>query len=152
MYRIRATSGFLMIIVAISTLILCNVVVTSPQTRAAEPNGQPERLTIVWTSGDPEVAHRMVLMYGHAAKTAEWFDEVRVIVWGPSSRLLAADKDVQGKIKEMQDGGVIVQACVVCADSYGVTEQLRSLGLEVKGMGKPLSNFVRDPEMHVLTF
>jgi hypothetical protein len=110
------------------------------------------RLTIVWTSGDPEVAHRMVLMYAHAAKTNRWFDEARVIVWGPSSRLLAADKDLQAKIKSMQDDGVIVQACIVCADSYGVTKTLREMGLEVKGMGKPLSDLVKDPGMHVLTF
>lgn len=112
----------------------------------------PERLTIVWTSGDPDVAHRMVLMYGHAAKTAGWFDEVRLIVWGPSSRLLAADKDLQAKLKEMQDDGVILQACIVCADSYGVTEKLRELGLEVKGMGRPLSDLVKDGETHILTF
>lgn len=114
---------------------------------------QPEsKLTIVWTSGDPEVAHRMVLMYAHAAKTNGWFDEVRLIVWGPSSRLLAADKDVQAKIKAMQNDGVITQACIVCADSYGVTQTLRGLGLEVKGMGKPLSELVKDPSVKVLTF
>lgn len=122
----------------------------SPDGRAAE--AEPERLTIVWTSGDPEVAHRMVLMYAHAARTAGWFDEVRLIVWGPSSRLLAADKDLQAKFQKMQDDGVILQACVVCADSYGVTETLRNLGLEVKGMGRPLSDLVKDPGMHVLTF
>jgi len=73
----------------------------------SETQTQPQsKLAIVWTSGDPEVAHRMVLMYAHAAKTNGWFDEVRLIVWGPSSRLLAADKDVQAKIKAMQKDGV----------------------------------------------
>ena len=117
---------------------------------AAKPD--TERLTIVWTSGDPDVAHRMVLMYSHAAKTAGWFDDVRLIVWGPSSRLLAGDKDLQAKLKEMQEDGVILQACIVCADSYGVTEKLRELGLEVKGMGRPLSDLVKDGETHILTF
>lgn len=112
----------------------------------------PDRLTIVWTSGDPEVAHRMVLMYSHVAKTAGWFDEVRVIVWGPSSRLLAGDKDLQAKLKKMQADGVILQACVVCADSYGVSDQLRKLGLEVKGMGGPLSDFIKDDTVNVVTF
>jgi len=121
---------------------------------ADEPDSQvaPEQLAIVWTSGDPDVAHRMVLMYGHAAKTSGWFDEVTLIVWGPSSRLLAADKDLQRKLKEMQDDGVVLQACIVCADSYGVTEKLRELGIEVKSMGRPLSDLVKDRETHVLTF
>ncbi len=113
---------------------------------------EASRLAIVWTSGDPEVAHRMVLMYSHAAKKAGWFDEVRLIVWGPSSRLLAGDKDLQAKLKEMQKDGVILQACVVCANSYGVSEQLRELGLEVKGMGGPLSELVKDDSIDVLTF
>jgi len=152
MCRFPVKTSSALIFISFCTLTLCGLAMTSNDSRADESTTSPQRVTIVWTSGDPEVAHRMVLMYGHAAKTAEWFDEVRVIVWGPSSRLLAADKDVQAKIKQMQDDGVIVQACIVCADSYGVTAQLRSLGLEVKGMGKPLSNFVKDPEMHVLTF
>lgn len=112
----------------------------------------PKELAIVWTSGDPEVAHRMVLMYGHGAQKAEWFDQLRIIVWGPSARLLAADKDLQAKIKQMKADGVIVQACVVCADSYGVADQLRKLDIEVKGMGQPLSKFIKDPATHVLTF
>ena len=110
------------------------------------------KLAIVWTSSDPEVAHRMVLMYAQAARKAKWFDEVRLIVWGPSSRLLAADKDLQSKIQELKKEGVILQACVVCADSYGVADRLRELGREVKGMGKPMSDFIKDPETHVLTF
>ncbi len=152
MCRFPVKTSSALIFISICTLTQCGIVIMSNDSRADESATSTERLTIVWTSGDPEVAHRMVLMYAHAAKTGEWFDEVRVIVWGPSSRLLAADKDVQAKIKQMQEDGVIVQACIVCADSYGVTDQLRSLGLEVKGMGKPLSKFVRDPEMHVLTF
>lgn len=121
------------------------------QDRAPAAQG-PDELAIVWTSGDPEVAHRMVLMYGHGAKNAKWFDQVRVVVWGPSARLLAADKDLQAKIQEMKADGIIVQACVVCADSYGVADQLRALDIEVKGMGQPLSKFIKDPTVRVLTF
>jgi hypothetical protein len=111
-----------------------------------------EKLTIVWTSGDPEVAHRMVLMYGKAAKSNQWFDEVRLIVWGPSARLAASDKDIEAKLKEMKQNGVEIQACVVCADSYGVADRLREMGIEVKPMGKPLSDTIRDSDTHLITF
>jgi peroxiredoxin len=117
-----------------------------------EKKNEGEKLTIVWTSGDPEVAHRMVLMYGKAAKTNQWFDEVRLVIWGPSARLVAADKDIQAKLKEMKEAGIILQACVVCADSYGVSERLKELGIEVKPMGKPLSNIIRDKNVHLITF
>ncbi len=136
-------------------LLVAGVIIGSSDSSAqqnASEEKTPDRLAIVWTSGDPEVAHRMVLMYSHVAKTAGWFDEVRVIVWGPSSRLLAGDKDLQAKLKKMQADGVILQACVVCADSYGVSDQLRELGLEVKGMGGPLSDFIKDDTINVVTF
>jgi len=115
------------------------------QPSAPTPPGQavPSRLAVLWISGDPEVAHRACLMYTHAAQQQKWFDQVTLIVWGPSARLLAADKDLQMKIKTMMQDGVKVQACVACADSYGVSPQLRELGLEVKGMGAPLTDLLK---------
>lgn len=118
-------------------------------------NAAPEaktRQAVVWTSADPDVAHRMVLMYMHASQTAHWFDENLVIVWGPSARLLAGDKDLQAKVKAMMKDGVRFQACVVCADMYGVAQTLRDMGIEVKGMGQPLSRLLQDDGWKVMTF
>ena len=78
------------------------------------------RLAVIWSSGDPDVAHRVCFMYTENAKKQKWFEEVTLIVWGPSARLLAGDKDLQAKIKTMMDNGVKVLACLACADSYGV--------------------------------
>jgi len=122
-----------------------------PATPSESAASAKTKLAVVWTSGDPEVAHRVCLMYAHAATTQKWFDQVTLIVWGPSARLLAADKDVQAKIKSMIEDGVQVQACVVCADSYGVSERLRELGLEVKAMGLPLTRMLKD-DWEVITF
>ncbi|MBT7304055.1 MAG: DsrE family protein [Victivallales bacterium] len=119
--------------------------------RAQEPKPAPTRLVVLWTSGDPEVAHKVCLMYTHAAGKNKWFDEVRLVVWGPSARLLAADKDLQAKIKTMMADGIKLEACVACASSYGVSDTLRELGIEVKGMGKPLSNYIQQG-WKVLTF
>ena len=122
---------------------------------AAQPTPLPaegnRRLAVVWTSADPDVAHNVCLMYTHAAKTNKWFDEVRLIVWGPSAKLLAENEDLQAKLKAMQKDGVILQACVQCANSYGVSDALRNLGIEVKGMGKPLTDFLQSG-YKVLTF
>jgi hypothetical protein len=109
------------------------------------------RLAVVWSSGDPEVAHRVCFMYTDNARKQKWFDEVTLIVWGPSARLLAGDKDLQAKLKTMMEDGVKVQACLACADSYGVTDQLRKLGIEVKYMGKPLTDLIKGG-WKILTF
>lgn len=131
-----------------SLLIILLVCTTGHTQQAHQPDS---RLAVLWTSGDAEVAHRVCLMYTHAAKTQNWFDEVQLIVWGPSSRLLAGDKDLQAKIKSMIGDGVDVKACVVCADSYGVSERLRQLGIDVKPMGKPLTGLLKEG-WKVLTF
>lgn len=120
----------------------------------AEEDGQddPTRLAVVWTSGDADVAHKMALMYVHASQKRAWFDENLVIVWGPSARLLADNKELQAKVKAMQADGVRFQACVVCADMYGVSQALRELGVEVKPMGDPLTRLLQDDGWEVMTF
>jgi hypothetical protein len=118
------------------------------QTRAQET----DKLAVVWTSGDPDVAHRMCLMYTQAARTQGWFDEVTLIVWGPSQRLLAADKDIQEKVAAMREDGVLVEACIACARSYGLVDRLEALGLPVRPMGEPLSDYLKDDGWQVVSF
>ena len=115
-------------------------------------DGEPGALFVVWTSGDPDVAHRVALMSTHAAKRFGWFDNVTLVVWGPSQRLLCADKDLKAKIKEMQDDGVSVEACIACARTYGLVDELKELGLPVYGQGEPLSKALKDPGVSVATF
>ena len=103
-----------------------------------------DKLMVLWTSGDREVALKMVFMYTFNAKKRDWWGQVRFVVWGPSSKLLSEDQELQKGIKEMLDAGVEIQACKACADMYGVSDKLASLGIEVKYMGVPLTNMLKD--------
>lgn len=114
-------------------------------------SGAKSKVAVVWTSGDSEVAHKVCFMYTHNAKKQKWFDEVTLIIWGPSSRILAGDEKLQAAVKQMMKDGVDVQACVVCADMYGVADRLREMGILVRGMGKPLSDMLKS-DYKVLTF
>ena len=111
----------------------------------------PDKLVIVWTSGDPYVAERVALMYTHAAKTSNWFEEVSLVIWGPSAKLISENSKLQEQVKAMQKDGVIVEACIACANAYNVTEDLRKLGYDVKSMGKPLTDYLKSGAK-VLTF
>ena len=51
----------------------------------------------------------------------------------------------------MKDEGVEVFACKACADLYGVSEKLEEIGLEVKYIGKDLSQMLQSGWTH-LTF
>ena len=138
------------IAIALSVVLVCLAAApTGAEGETEEPTG---KLMVVWTSGDPDVADKVCLMYTHAAKAYGWFAEVTLVVWGPSQRLLAGDPTIQAKVKAMQNDGVVVQACIACARKLELVEELEALDIDVKGMGVPLSEALKDPATEVLTF
>jgi hypothetical protein len=44
----------------------------------------------------------------------------------------------------MKEAGVVLEACKACADLYGVSPDLEALGIEVKYMGTPLSDYLKE--------
>ncbi len=48
---------------------------------------------IIWTSGDRDVAIKMVFMYAKNAKLKGWWNDVTMVIWGPSAKLLSQDKN-----------------------------------------------------------
>ncbi|WP_041720478.1 DsrE family protein [Pseudodesulfovibrio piezophilus] len=103
-----------------------------------------ESIFIIWSSENPEVAHNLVLMYAHNALLKEWWGRVRLIIWGPSAKLVSEDEDIQAKLKEMKADGVEIWACRACADNYGVTASLEALDLNVVYVGTPVTEMIKD--------
>lgn len=118
-----------------------------------EPGGEGSvnRLIVLWTSQDREVAQNMVFMYTKNSKLKDWWDQVRLVVWGPSAKLLSIDEELQVELKELEEAGVELQACKACADRYGVSDKLSSLGIEVIYMGGPLTKYLQEG-YSVITF
>ncbi|WP_010661873.1 DsrE family protein [Marinilabilia salmonicolor] len=110
-----------------------------------------EKLAVIWSSRDKDVAEKVVLMYTQGAKMKGWFTDVVLIVWGPSTKLLAEDAGLQEKVKGLMKSGIKVQACSVCAGEYGVAEDLEQLGIEVVPMGEPLTGYLKE-DWKVLSF
>lgn len=100
-------------------------------------------LYILWKSGDKEIALSMAFMYAFNAKTKGWWEDVTLIIWGPSAKLLAVDEELQGRIHQMTEAGIHVIACIACAQLYGVVEILKNTGIEVKPMGLPLTELLK---------
>jgi hypothetical protein len=117
-----------------------------------EKKTKPDELVVLWTSGDREVALKMAFMYTFNSKRFKWgWKNVTLIVWGPSAKLLTEDIELQEHVIDMKEKGVKLQACKKCSDSYGVSDALRQLGIEVKFMGKPLTDYLRDDNYRVIT-
>lgn len=136
------------------SLLFCSVATyaqdeTTEKTIETKIDGK-EKLVIVWTSGDREVALKMVFMYTYNAKKYGWWKDITLLVWGPSSKLLSEDEELQDYVKEMDKIGVNLLACKGCADLYGVGDKLTELGITVKYTGTDLTEFIK--ENHVVTF
>ncbi len=105
-----------------------------------------DKLNILWTTDNKETFFNMVSMYTINAKKREWWQEVNVIIWGASSKLAGTDTEVQAKIVEMMAQGVTVEACLACAENFGVSESLSKLGVNLRYMGQPLTDYLKADE------
>ncbi len=140
---------------AVAALLL-SVPVAAREARIDEAAAQAgaddagRRQLILWTSGDREVALKMVFMYAYNAKKRGWMDTVRLLVWGPSSKLLSEDAELQEQLAGLKEVGVELYACKACADLYGIADKLTSLDIEVMYTGKMLAE-LQQQGWHVLT-
>jgi hypothetical protein len=105
---------------------------------------EPNKLLVIWSSADREVALYNVFMYTHNAKLRGWWETVRLLLWGPSDRVLAEDPELQEQVKALQADGVEVIACKACSDRLGTTEALEALGIEVFYVGASLTEMLKE--------
>lgn len=110
-----------------------------------------ERLVIIWTSGDRDVAIKMVFMYTYNAKKNKWWDDITLVVWGPSAKLISEDIELQDYMDKIIDSGIVVKACKGCSDQYGVSGKLEELGITVKYIGKEITDYIKEGR-NILTF
>lgn len=146
---------------SVKIALFCLILLTSGLTfrvsqaspyEGAQESDEPSKLLVVWTSGDKEVAKNMVFMYTYNAKKNGWWKTVNLLVWGASSKLLAEDQELQDYLLKIKEAGVALFACKACADIYGVSDKLSSLGIDVKYMGAPLTQYLKNKEWVTVTF
>jgi hypothetical protein len=102
-----------------------------------------DHLLIVWTSGDPEVALKMVFMYAYNAQKNGWWDQVSLLIWGPSEKLSAENVEIQEYLAKMKEAGVKLIACKACADMYGVCPKLEDMQVDVRYTGTFLTDYIK---------
>ena len=105
-----------------------------------------EKLNILWTTDNKDTIFNMLAMYSINSRKNDWWDNVNVIIWGASAKLAGNDPQVQTEILEMINAGVTMEACKDCADNYNVTERLEKLGINVRYMGFPLTEYLKNGE------
>jgi hypothetical protein len=124
-------------------LALCMGFINKMTAQDTIPATAADTLVVLWSSGDPEVAEKACLMYTGYAKSRGWFKEVILLAWGPSERLMSENEMVKERVAALQKDGVIVQACIVCANMYSVTDDLKVCSVDVRGTGGLLTKYIK---------
>ena len=100
----------------------------------------------MWTNDNPITAEKMVFMYTINSLAHGWWDNVTLIIWGATVKLVVKDDHIQALIKDALAAGVHITACKACANQLGVTDTLEKLQIEVKFWGQPLTAILKGNE------
>jgi hypothetical protein len=104
------------------------------------------KLYILWTNADILTSEKMVMMYARNSVLNHWWDEITIIIWGATAKLVAENLLMQENIKMALHAGVHISACKACAEQLGVAEKLAELGIEVIYWGKGLTDILQGNE------
>lgn len=108
------------------------------------------KLHVLWTTGDKEVAIKVIFSYIINSKANGWWDEVNLIIWGPSSKLAALDPDVIRELQMAIDSGITVEACIACSTTYGLVEIFNSRGIPMIHMGDPFTRYLKSNDKVII--
>jgi hypothetical protein len=93
-----------------------------------------DRLNILWTTDNKETIENMLTMYTTNAMKSGWWDQINIVIWGASTKLVGEDPEVQKMVKKMLASGVTIEECKACADKYKLSGAIKELGVTVKYM------------------
>ena len=148
-YFTKGHSGLLICLALLLSLGIFSCSSNKQTSNIKEPTGK-DKLVVIWSSADRDVAINMAMMYTLNSARFKWWNDITFVVWGPSAKLLTEDEKLQSYIANMLSLGITVKACKSCSDSYGVSNQLREMGITVKLMGE-LTDYLKNGR-NILTF
>lgn len=100
------------------------------------------KLLVIIATGEKEKA-LTGLMYAHKTLEEGWMDQVKVIIFGPSQRLLVEDEMI-GKLAGQIAALEQPIACKFITDRDGTTEKTEALGVKADFVGTIISDFIKD--------
>ena len=105
-----------------------------------------DKLTILWTTDNKDTVFNVLAMYALNSKNRGWWKHINIILWGASVKLVANDTQVQTEILEMLQSGITIEACQDCCENFGVASIITNLGITVRYMGIPLTEYLKNGE------
>jgi len=100
------------------------------------------KLLVIVATGDKEKA-RTALMYAHNVMKRGWLDDVKIVYFGPSERLVVDDPILADQAQEIAEAGGSI-ACKYISDRDDVSEKFEELGVQVEYVGSIISDLIKD--------
>ena len=100
------------------------------------------KLLVIISTGEKEKA-MTGLMYAMRALSEGWMDDVKVMFFGPSEKLLVQDENIAGIAKEIAAKSKPL-ACKFLSDRDGISEKIADLGVDVEYVGTIISDLIKD--------
>ena len=100
------------------------------------------KLLVIVATGDREKA-QTALMYVNNAMKRGWLDDIKVVYFGPSEKLVVEDPVISDQAREIAEAGGSI-ACKYISDRDGVSEKMEKLGVQVEYVGNIISDLIKD--------
>ncbi|MCX6063275.1 MAG: hypothetical protein NTV26_03650 [Caldiserica bacterium] len=104
---------------------------------------QVRKILIILSTAEREKAIAG-LMYAQNTHDNHWFDDVRVVLFGPFERLLAEDEEIRALGAEIFKVVAHPVACNAFAEDALVSDAIKSLGCEIDQVGGIISECIRN--------
>ncbi len=102
-----------------------------------------EKLNILWTTESKETVFNMLSSYAIGSKKNGWWDEVNIMLWGASVKLVGTDAQIQAEVMEMQHQGVRFEACETCCATFNVGDVMNKMGVTIKPLGPLMTEYLK---------
>jgi hypothetical protein len=99
------------------------------------------KLLVIVATSDKEKA-LAALMYAGNALRRGWMDDVKVVFFGPSERLIVEDEEVSARAREISKA-VGSFACKAISDRQEISGEIEDLGVKVEYVGTIVSDFIK---------
>ena len=110
----------------------------------ARAEDAPLKVLFLITHSD-EYAARWSIKSAYFTLKLKLADEVRFAFLGKNEKLLVEDKEINEFAKKIAaEAKEKPVACILCADEFGVSDQLREMGFTVTGYLKPVMQWLRE--------
>ena len=112
-------------------------------------------LLVIISSGEEATDKALTgMMYAINAKKHKWLDDVNLMFFGPSEKMIAKAEpgsELSIFLKQAVELGLTPMACKAVSDGDGITTKLEGLGFNVEYVGLIVSSFIKK-DYQVLTF